>query len=191
MGKTVGTGGFSIVKMVTEKETGEAWACKIMNLPPPGCKAADGESTREDIIKEIDILMSLKHKNIIYIKEYFEEDMRVYIIMEYLRGGELLESLISKGEEGRYTEQDARIIFEQIIDGVDHMHSKDIVHRDLKLENLLLVHPKMIEEVKIADFGLAKKTGQSSLSTVCGTPHYVAPEIIKVNYVQLFLMLLI
>lgn len=152
-----------------------------MNLPPPGCKANDGETTREDILKEIDILLSLKHKNIVYVKEYFEEGFRVYIIMEYLEGGELLEALMNKGEEGRYTEEDARIIFRQIIDGVKFMHKKGIVHRDLKLENLLLSKPGNIKALKIADFGLAKKIAQSTLSTVCGTPHYVAPEIIKVR----------
>eukprot|EP00889_Picochlorum_renovo_P005388 jgi/Picre1/32418/NNA_007764.t1 len=87
IGKTVGTGGFSIVKMVTDRETGEVMACKIMTLPPEGAKAADGESTRSDIFKEIDIIMSLRHDNIIYMKEYFEENGRVYVIMEYFLEG--------------------------------------------------------------------------------------------------------
>lgn len=68
IGRTVGTGGFSVVKMVTEKETGKSWACKIMTLPGDGAQAGDGESTREDIFKEMDIIMSLRHENIIYLK---------------------------------------------------------------------------------------------------------------------------
>lgn len=184
IGKTVGTGGFSIVKMVTDRETGEVMACKIMTLPPEGAKAADGESTRSDIFKEIDIIMSLRHDNIIYMKEYFEENGRVYVIMEYLPGGELLEALLGKekgsdGKEPHYSEEDARIIFSQLIEAVHYMHDKQIVHRDLKLENMLLQKPNDINSIKIADFGLAKKYGQAALSTICGTPQYVAPEVIK------------
>jgi serine/threonine protein kinase len=184
IGKTVGTGGFSVVKRVVDRETGEALACKIMTLPPEGETAADGESTRTDIFKEIDIIMSLRHDNIIYMKEYFEEAGRVYVIMEFLPGGELLEALLRKekgddGNEPHYSENDARIIFRQLIEAVKYMHDKGIVHRDLKLENMLLQKPNDINTIKIADFGLAKKYGQAALSTICGTPQYVAPEVIK------------
>lgn len=179
-GRTIGAGGFSVVKLVTHKETEEEWACKRMHLPPPGTDSNEYGSTRDDILKEIDILMSLNHPNIIHVKEYFEESSRVYIIMEYLAGGELLEVLINKG---RYTEDDARIIFKQLIEGVKYLHAKGIVHRDLKLDNLLLVKPGDIQAIKIADFGLAKKYMQSSLQTVCGTPHYIAPEVIKASWI--------
>lgn len=184
IGKTIGTGGFSVVKRVVDRETGENMACKIMTLPPDGATAGDGESTRMDIFKEIDIIMSLRHDNIIYMKEYYEENGRVYVIMEYLAGGELLEALLrkEKGEDGNephYSEEDARIIFKQLIEAVKYMHDKQIVHRDLKLENMLLAKPNDIHTIKIADFGLAKKYGQTALSTICGTPQYVAPEVIK------------
>lgn len=136
-----------MVKRVTDRETGENLACKIMTLPPDGGTAADGESTRTDIFKEIDIIMTLRtcmwfllnivagvcgvvwivllllvcvgvveercahgnlgpwtvgHPNIIYMKEYFEENGRVYVVMEFLAGGELLEALLNKekGEDG-------------------------------------------------------------------------------------------
>jgi serine/threonine protein kinase len=129
IGKTIGTGGFSVVKMVTDRETGDEWACKIMTLPTDGHTAGDGESTREDIFKEIDIIMSLWHSNIIFMKEYFEETGRVYVIMEYLGGGELLDALLKKenkndGTEAHYSEDDARIIFRQLIEGVKYMHDK-------------------------------------------------------------------
>eukprot|EP00890_Picochlorum_soloecismus_P002934 jgi/Picsp_1/3641/NSC_06478-R1_calcium calmodulin-dependent protein len=184
VGKTIGTGGFSVVKMVTDRESGDEWACKIMTLPTDGHTAGDGESTRDDIFKEIDIIMSLRHPNIIFMKEYFEETGRVYVIMEYLGGGELLEALLKKekkndGTEAHYSEDDARVIFRQLIEGVKYMHDKQIVHRDLKLENMLLSKSNDINSIKIADFGLAKKYGQAALSTICGTPQYVAPEVIK------------
>ena len=186
IGKTLGTGGFSVVKLATDRETQEVWACKIMTLPPPGRKAGDGESTREDILKEIDILMSLKHPHVIFLKEYFEEPGRVYVIMEYLGGGELLDALLNKekgadGLDAHYSESDARLIFKQLVAGVKYMHDIGIVHRDLKLENLLLAKKGDIRSIKIADFGLAKKQAQAQLSTICGTPQYVAPEVIRVR----------
>jgi len=118
------------------------------------------------------------------LAEYFEEAGRMYIIMELLSGGELLEALLNKekgndGTEARYSESDARIIFRQLINGVKYLHDIKIVHRDLKLENLLLAKKGDINTIKIADFGLAKKYGQAALSTICGTPQYVAPEVIK------------
>ncbi len=73
----------------------------------------------------------------------------------------------------------ARIIFKQLVEAVKYMHDKQIVHRDLKLENMLLAKQNDIRTIKIADFGLAKKYGQAALSTICGTPQYVAPEVIK------------
>jgi calcium/calmodulin-dependent protein kinase I len=183
-GKTIGTGGFSVVKLVTDRETGELWACKIMNLPPPSAGNKRQPSTnegelaisREDIFKEIDIVIALRHPNIIYLKEYFEEGNKVYIVMEFLKGGELLDAVITKGT---YSETDARKIFIQLIDAVTYMHGKNVVHRDLKLENLLLAEPGDINTVKVADFGLAKKYAGAALSTICGTPQYVAPEVIK------------
>jgi serine/threonine protein kinase len=68
VGKTIGTGGFSVVKLATDKETGQQWACKIMSLPPPGKQYNENESSRADIFKEIDILIALKHDNIVFMK---------------------------------------------------------------------------------------------------------------------------
>ncbi|KAL4424298.1 hypothetical protein ABPG75_001599 [Micractinium tetrahymenae] len=177
MGKTIGTGGFSVVKLATDRATGEQWACKIMSLPPPGKQYNENESSRADIFKEIDILLSLEHDNIVLMKEYFEENNKVYLIMEMLSGGELLDAVL---DTGHYSEADARSCFLQIIRAIQYLHSRGIVHRDLKLENLLLVKKKDISHIKIADFGLARRyAGPGALTTICGTPQYVAPEIIK------------
>lgn len=177
VGKTIGTGGFSVVKAATDKATGQQWACKIMSLPPPGKQFNENESSRADIFKEIDILIALKHDNIVLMKEYFEEGNKVYLFMEMLEGGELLDAVL---EKGHYSEGDARSVFLQIIKAIQYLHSREIVHRDLKLENLLLVRKGDISHIKIADFGLARRyIGPSALTTICGTPQYVAPEIIK------------
>jgi serine/threonine protein kinase len=97
--------------------------------------------------------------------------------MEMLEGGELLDAVL---EKGHYSEADARSCFLQIMRAIQYLHSRGIVHRDLKLENLLLVRKKDIGHIKIADFGLARRyMGASAMTTICGTPQYVAPEIIK------------
>mmetsp|Transcript_31973 Transcript_31973/g.75979 ORF Transcript_31973/g.75979 Transcript_31973/m.75979 type:complete len:327 (+) Transcript_31973:241-1221(+) len=176
IGKTLGTGGFSVVKLATEKATGTEWACKIMTLPKEGQAVSEEENSREDIFYEIDILCRLQHESVMYLKEYFEEEDKVFLITELLTGGELLDAVIDRGY---YTEEDARQVFVQLIKGIKYLHSKNIVHRDLKLENLLLAGKDDITTIKIADFGLAKRAMNGYMETVCGTPQYVAPEVIK------------
>jgi hypothetical protein len=107
LGKTLGTGGFSIVKLGTEKESGKEWAVKIMTLPKAGQKPTEEQNTREEIFYEIDILCNLKHPNVMGLKEYFEEDDKVYLVTELLTGGELLDAVIDRGN---YTEEDARLV---------------------------------------------------------------------------------
>mmetsp|Transcript_47296 Transcript_47296/g.90280 ORF Transcript_47296/g.90280 Transcript_47296/m.90280 type:complete len:325 (-) Transcript_47296:800-1774(-) len=175
LGKTLGSGAFSTVKLAIDKQDGTQYACKVMELPPPGQPANDEDFTREEIFYEIKLLCGLKHANVVFLKEYFEEKDRVYLICELLRGGELLDALI---EKGTYTEGDARLCFIQLTKGIQYLHSKHVVHRDIKLENLLLQEPEDISRIKIADFGLAKKSIVSGMQTVCGSPQYVAPEIL-------------
>jgi len=176
LGRTLGTGGFAVVKLGTDKSTGEEFAIKIMALPEIGRQTWDNENTREDIFKEIDILVGMEHENVIYMKEYFEENNKVYLVTELLLGGELLDAVL---ERGSYSESDARLCFAQLLSGIDYLHSRGVVHRDLKLENLLLANPQDITKVKIADFGLAKKAQENQMETICGTPQYVAPEVIQ------------
>uniref|UniRef100_A0A061SDZ9 Calcium/calmodulin-dependent protein kinase I n=1 Tax=Tetraselmis sp. GSL018 TaxID=582737 RepID=A0A061SDZ9_9CHLO len=177
LGKTLGTGGFSVVKMAVHRQTNEQYACKVMALPPPGAELDDSSNTREDIIKEIQILCKMEHPNVIFLKEFFDEGNKVYLITELLTGGELLDALLAKGS---YTEEDARCCFEKLLAALSYLHKQEIAHRDLKLENLLLVDSEDITNIKLADFGLAKgSVQQQSMKTVCGTPQYVAPEIIN------------
>lgn len=176
LGKTVGSGAFSVVKLAEEKETGKQWACKIMTLPKANATPKDDENSREEIFYEIDILCRVDHESVMQLKEYYEEEDKVYIITELLTGGELLDAVI---ERGSYTEEDARQVFLRLIKGIQYLHSKNIVHRDLKLENLLLANKEDMTTIKIADFGLAKRSMNGYMETVCGTPQYVAPEVIK------------
>jgi len=174
-GKKLGTGAFSTVRLVVEKQTGTEYACKMMEVPLAGQLTESG-LTREDIFLEINILCELDHGNVIKFKEYFEEDSKVFIICELLLGGELLNALINKGS---YTETDSRLIFVQIIRGVEYIHANNVVHRDLKMENLLLAQRGELSQIKIVDFGMAKKpVVNKGMQTICGSPQYVAPEIL-------------
>eukprot|EP00959_Pyramimonas_sp_CCMP1952_P141416 2959875-Pyramimonas_sp.AAC.1 len=173
IGRTLGSGGFAVVKLGTHKVTNDRYAVKIMVLPAGDKKEDKGQ--REEIFKEINILADLEHANIIRLKEYFEDSDRVYLITELLTGGELLDAVL---ERGTYSEADARHCFTHLLQGVCYLHEKGIVHRDLKLENLLLKSKGDFTTIKIADFGLAKRNDLHArgMETICGTPQYVAPE---------------
>lgn len=124
IGKTLGTGGFATVKLGTEKATNEQYALKVMDLPAEGAKVSDSEFSREEIFYEINILCGLKHPNVMFLKEYFEDDNKVYLITELLKGGELLDSLLDKGQ---YTEEDARNCFAQLLHGIKYLHSQKVL----------------------------------------------------------------
>ena len=173
IGDVLGKGGFAEVKLARHKETGTEYALKIMNLPA-NPKSVD-DNTREDVMKEINLLTGLDHPNVIRLYEYFDEKRKFYLVTELLRGGELLQAVIDRE---RYDERDAKDCFAQMLRGIEYLHSKKITHRDLKLENLMLKEPGS-NQVKIVDFGLAKRAAETIMDTVCGTPQYVAPEVIS------------
>jgi len=178
IGRTLGTGGFAVVKLVTHRKTMKQFACKIMRLPEANAEVGENENTRADVFREIEILCGIEHENVIYMKEFYEENNRVYLITDLLTGGELLDAVMDRG---MYSEADACYCFKQIVSGIAYLHSKGVVHRDLKMENLLLASPDDITHIKIVDFGLAKSSGKLNcrMGTICGTPQYVAPEIIE------------
>jgi len=170
-GKTLGTGAFSVVKVATNRETKEHYAVKIIRL-----KAGDS-SLLLSVERELAILKALEHHCVLKYVDSFSETKKVYIVTELLQGGELLNSLVEKGS---YTEEDARTCFVQLLKALEHIHSKGIIHRDLKLENLLLRNAKEVDTVKLADFGMAKYAAEPEEEvTVVGTPMYVAPEVLS------------
>lgn len=120
-------------------------------------------------------MTKLHHKNIIQLIEVFEDNEHIYLVLELVTGGELFDQIISRGS---YSEKDAAAIVKQILEAVMYMHSNGIAHRDLKPENLLVSGPNN-ELVKVTDFGLSKDFGEATLSTSCGTPDYVAPEVLR------------
>lgn len=167
----IAEGGFAQVIEVVHKTTKETYACKVMTFPSASNPNPDAMS-REDIFREISIAAGLDHKNIVPLIEFYVDKKKIFMIFELMSGGRLLEVVLK-----RPPETSTKKIFRQLIEGIGYLHSKDVTHRDLKLENILLEKKDDLESIKIADFGLAKQTARP-LQTMCGTLYYVAPEVI-------------
>ena len=120
-------------------------------------------------------MRKLEHENIIKLYEVYESDNHVYLVLELLHGGELFERIVKKGQ---YSEKDACILMRNLLSALAYMHGKGLMHRDLKPENLILKDNENDWDVKIADFGLATTISGDFLFKRCGTPGYVAPEIL-------------
>jgi calcium/calmodulin-dependent protein kinase I len=127
---------------------------------------------------EINVLSRVRHPNCVSLLEMFETDDAVYLVTDLAAGGELFDQLLKKGY---YTEGDAARLVREILLGVEYLHSLDIVHRDLKPENLLFADTTETARLMITDFGLSKvlTNGNDVLMTACGTPGYVAPEVLE------------
>ena len=167
----LGEGAFSVVIEATDKTTGESYAVKVVTK---------SKLTKEDEIAlkdEIAVLKELQHKHIIRLYDVFEENSYYYLITEQMKGGELFDRIVSKSF---YNEKEARDVCRILFESIGYCHSKSVAHRDLKPENLLLRSETNDSDIKIADFGFAKKVlTPNSLTTQCGTPGYVAPEILE------------
>ncbi|XP_041350371.1 calcium/calmodulin-dependent protein kinase type 1-like [Gigantopelta aegis] len=166
---TLGTGAFSEVVLAEEKSNrGRFMAIK--------CIDRHGLKGKEEALEnEISVLRRLNHPNIVQLVDVFEDKTHVYLVMELVTGGELFDRIVEKGS---YTEKDASNLCKQIIGAVDYMHDKGVVHRDLKPENLLYYSHDEDSKIMISDFGLSKIEGSGTMATACGTPGYVAPEVL-------------
>uniref|UniRef100_G3VX65 calcium/calmodulin-dependent protein kinase n=1 Tax=Sarcophilus harrisii TaxID=9305 RepID=G3VX65_SARHA len=166
----IGRGSFSRVVRVEHKATKQPYAIKMIET-----KYREG---REVCESELCVLRRVRHTNIIQLIEVFETQERVYMVMELATGGELFDRIIAKGS---FTERDATRVLQMVLDGVKYLHTLGITHRDLKPENLLYYHPGTDSKIMITDFGLAsarKKGDDCLMKTTCGTPEYIAPEIL-------------
>ncbi|KAK4393144.1 SNF1-related protein kinase catalytic subunit alpha KIN10 [Sesamum angolense] len=166
LGKTLGIGSFGKVKIAEHTLTGHKVAVKILNR-----KKIKNMDMEEKVRREIKILRLFMHPHIIRLYEVVETHSDIYVVMEYVKSGELFDYIV---EKGRLHEEEARMFFQQIISGVEYCHRNMVVHRDLKPENLLLDSK---HNVKIADFGLSNIMRDGHfLKTSCGSPNYAAPE---------------
>ncbi|XP_060903208.1 MAP/microtubule affinity-regulating kinase 4 isoform X3 [Labrus mixtus] len=166
--KTIGKGNFAKVKLARHILTGREVAIKIID------KTQLNPTSLQKLFREVRIMKTLNHPNIVQLFEVIETEKTLYLIMEYASGGEVFDYLVA---HGRMKEKEARAKFRQIVSAVHYCHLKNIVHRDLKAENLLL---DADANIKIADFGFSNEfSAGSKLDTFCGSPPYAAPELFQ------------
>ena len=165
----IGRGSFSRVVRVEHKETKQPYAIKMI-------KVRGGKDSFES---EVAVLRKVKHDYIVQLYEVFECPERIYLVMELATGGELLDRIVCRGS---FTEHDATRVLIMVLEGVSYLHSLGITHRDLKPENLLYYHPGNDSKIMITDFGFSsafQNSDSATMDTICGTPEYIAPEILK------------
>lgn len=175
-GEVLGSGSFGVVREVTDRASGGRLAMKIVQKDKPGSSAI------QLLVREVEVLKRVNHPNIIQLEEVFETAKKMYLIMELCKGGELSEVLRRKSY---FKEEEAKAVMHSLTEAVVYMHDNDMVHRDLKLENVLLSEADPTNEfnIKVTDFGLAHMKGLSGcddlMHTKCGTLYYMAPEVLS------------
>ncbi|XP_077467606.1 serine/threonine-protein kinase DCLK1-like isoform X2 [Stigmatopora argus] len=168
VGRTLGSGNFAVVRECVERSTGREFALKIISKDK--CRG------KEHMIQsEVSILRRVKHPNIVLLIEEMDTGNEIHLVMELVKGGDLFDAITSST---KYTERDASCMLFNLASAVKYLHALNIVHRDIKPENLLVFqHADGSKSLKLGDFGLATVVN-GFLYTVCGTPTYVAPEIV-------------
>uniref|UniRef100_A0A0E0LCE7 non-specific serine/threonine protein kinase n=1 Tax=Oryza punctata TaxID=4537 RepID=A0A0E0LCE7_ORYPU len=177
LGKLLGEGNFAKVYLGRHRATGEEVAVKVMDKE----KLVRLGAT-EQIKREIEGMQRLRHPNVVRIHEVMANKRRIYVVMEYVRGGALCRYFRRSpgGGASGLREPEARRFFQQLVSAVAYCHSRGVYHRDIKLDNLLVDEQG---NLKVADFGLSALADMSRrevhLQTVCGTPLFIAPEVLK------------
>ena len=176
LGKELGKGSFALVRLGINKITKQKFAIKIY----PKLNLLDLEK-RNSVKNEISVLKQLNHENIMKLYEVIDSPKNIYLILEYINGISLSD-YIKKCPELRIKEEKCKEIYFQIIKAINYCKSKNIYHRDIKLENILLIEEK---KVKLIDFGFSIKCPKNTYQKfLCGTPTYMSPEIInKYQYI--------
>lgn len=167
--KVLGEGSFAVVRKGIKKATNEDFAVKIID------KTNLESDDQLALQTEVEILSQIDHPNIVKLHEIYDEKTRFNMVMELMTGGELFDRIV---EKEHYSEKEAADTIRPIVDAMRYCHSMGIAHRDLKPENLLYATTDPNSIIKITDFGLAKVINNDLMTTACGTPGYVAPEIL-------------
>uniref|UniRef100_A0A672LBD0 Calcium/calmodulin-dependent protein kinase type 1D-like n=1 Tax=Sinocyclocheilus grahami TaxID=75366 RepID=A0A672LBD0_SINGR len=164
--EVLGSGSFSEVYLVRERKTGNFYALKCVKKK---------QLHHSNLENEIKVLKRIKHDNVVGLEDFYETRTHYYLVMELVSGGELFDRILDRGV---YTEKDASRVIKQVLEAVSYLHQNSIVHRDLKPENLLYYSSEENAKIMISDFGLSKMADHGVMSTACGTPGYVAPEVL-------------
>lgn len=194
----LGTGHYAIVKEARDRTSGDVVAVKIFHPIKTAGQASSEEEAK--FRQEMNLLLSINHPNIVkfishYVEPINEFSSTTYLVLEKVNSGELFQRIINKL---KLRQDETRAMFNQLLSGLHYLHKKNIIHRDIKPENILLdITPRTAADqkqtgpwdegeldvrVKIADFGLAKFIGELKFTnTLCGTPAYVAPEVLTNN----------
>jgi calcium/calmodulin-dependent protein kinase I len=171
LGDELGRGRFSVVQRATHLKEQATYAIKLVKN-----EELEDDENMEALETEISILRKMKHPYIVQLKEVVTTDENTYLVMELLGGGELFERIV---EKGAFTEEEGAALFAQILLSMEYLHKLNIVHRDVKPENILYSH-RDGTDIKLIDFGYAGIwRPDQQLTGLCGTPDYVAPEVLS------------
>lgn len=170
--KVLGSGAFGKVFMTTNKvDTSLKVAIKVL----------DKEKLRESIeciMEEVAILNTLDHPNIVKYYETYDDSKYIYLVMEYISGCQLFDK-ITQQKNQNFTEFEACKYMRELVSSINHCHAQGIIHRDIKPENIMITNENT---VRLIDFGLSKVSKYRKLTTIAGTPYYMAPEVLQGNY---------
>jgi calcium/calmodulin-dependent protein kinase I len=177
----IGRGSFGRVRIIVDKKTKVPYACKVMRFTrSPKVERDPGNGARlasyTEVMDEVESMCDLNHPALIQLHEYFEVGCDVYMVLDLMRGGSLCDELYDRGS---FSEEDTRVIFRQLLRGIQCMHSNGVVHRDIKLDNIMLAADGDFSSVTLVDFGFACRTAGKRLCGCMGTPKYVAPEVLR------------
>ncbi|XP_067843874.1 serine/threonine-protein kinase 17B-like [Heptranchias perlo] len=172
--KELGRGKFAVVKKCVEIATGKEYAAKFLK------KRRRGLDCKAEIIHEIAVLeMAKSNQRVVDLYEVYETTNEIILVLEYAAGGEVFNLCVADRDEA-LSEKDVIRLLRQTLEGVVFLHQNNIVHLDLKPQNILLTSSSPLGDIKIVDFGLSRRVGSvGELREITGTPEYIAPEILN------------
>ncbi|XP_062377494.1 serine/threonine-protein kinase 17A [Sardina pilchardus] len=173
-GKELGRGKFAVVRKCVEKCSGRAYAAKFMR------KRRKGQDCRSEIVHEIAVLeLATASHRVINLHQVYEMASEMVLVLEFAAGGEIFNQCVAERDEA-FQEGDVKRLMRQILEGVSFLHRKNVVHLDLKPQNILLTSDSPLGDIKVVDFGLSRMVSSSQeIREIMGTPEYVAPEILN------------